>query len=138
MCHPGLDPAVMCAATTGPGLVNETCSAFVQGFMPSRSPGSIRRRTSPGPDRLHHDDADMMHHMRTTVDLPADVHRRAQRLASERHQSLSATVAELTIRGLASLGESAEISIDPVSGFPVLALGRRVTSEEVADALDDE
>ena len=76
--------------------------------------------------------------MRTTVDLPADVHERARRLAEERHQSLSATVAELTVRGLAALGEPATVSIDPVSGFPTLTLGRRVTAEQVAEALDDE
>jgi len=32
--------------------------------------------------------------MRTTVDLPPCVHRRAQELATERHRSLSATVAD--------------------------------------------
>jgi len=76
--------------------------------------------------------------MRTTVDLPADVHERAKRLADERGKSLSATLADLTIRGLASLGEPATISTDPVSGLPTLSLGRRVTSAEVAEALDDE
>jgi predicted transcriptional regulator len=76
--------------------------------------------------------------MRTTVDLPDDVHERAKQLASERRQSLSATVTELAIRGLASLGEPATISVDPVSGLPTLTLGRRVTSQDVAQALDDE
>jgi predicted transcriptional regulator len=76
--------------------------------------------------------------MRTTVDLPDDVHERAKRLAAERRQSLSATVAELTVRGLASLSEPATISVDPVTGLPVLSLGRRVTDQDVADALDDE
>jgi predicted transcriptional regulator len=76
--------------------------------------------------------------MRTTVDLPPAVHRRAQELARERHQSLSKVLADLTVRGLASLGESLELAIDPTSGFPVITLGRRITSAEVADALDDE
>ena len=76
--------------------------------------------------------------MRTTVDLPANVHERAKRIADERRQSLSATLADLTIRGLASLGEPATISSDPVSGLPTLTLGRRVTSDDVAAALDDE
>jgi hypothetical protein len=76
--------------------------------------------------------------MRTTVDLPADVHERAKQIADERHQSLSATVADLTVRGLASLGEPATISTDPVSGLPTLSLGRRITATEVAEALDDE
>jgi predicted transcriptional regulator len=76
--------------------------------------------------------------MRTTVDLPPAVHRRAQALAESRHQSLSATVADLTVRGLAALGEPVELVTDPVSGLPVINLGRRVTAGEVAAALDDE
>ncbi|MFN8129225.1 MAG: hypothetical protein U0R28_10540 [Candidatus Nanopelagicales bacterium] len=76
--------------------------------------------------------------MRTTVDLPPDAHRRAKQLAAERHQSLSATLADLMIRGLASLGEPATVSTDPTTGFPVLTLGRPVTSADVAEALDDE
>lgn len=76
--------------------------------------------------------------MRTTVDLPPEVHDRAKQLAHERRQSLSATLADLTIRGLASLGEPAKISTDPVSGLPTLTLGHRVTSGDMAEALDDE
>ncbi len=76
--------------------------------------------------------------MRTTVDLPPAVHRRASELARSRHQSLSAVVADLTIRGLAALDEPVVVATDPVSGFPAITLGRRVTSADVADALDDE
>ena len=76
--------------------------------------------------------------MRTTVDLPPAVHRRAQALAESRHQSLSATVADLAVRGLAALGEPIELATDPVSGLPVISLGRPVTAGEVAAALDDE
>ena len=76
--------------------------------------------------------------MRTTVDLPPAVHRRAHALARSRHQSLSATVADLTVRGLATLGEPIEVASDPVSGLPVISLGRAVTAAEIADVLDDE
>jgi len=76
--------------------------------------------------------------MRTTVDLPPAVHRRAQALAESRHQSLSATVADLTVRGLAALGQPVELATDPVSGLPVISLGRPVTAAEVAAMLDDE
>jgi len=76
--------------------------------------------------------------MRTTLDLPPAVHRRARDLAQERHQSLSAVVADLAIRGLATLGEPVKVATDPTSGFPVISLGRSVTSADVADALDDE
>jgi hypothetical protein len=76
--------------------------------------------------------------MRTTVDLPTEVHERAKRLADERRQSLSATLADLTIRGLASLGEPAAISVDPGTGLPTVSLGHRVNAADVAEALDDE
>ncbi len=76
--------------------------------------------------------------MRTTVDLPPAVHRRAQALAESRHQSLSATVADLTVRGLAALGQPVDLATDPVSGLPVISLGRPVTAAEVAAMLDDE
>lgn len=76
--------------------------------------------------------------MRTTTDLPPALHRRASELAKERHQSLSAVIAELAARGLATLGEPMKVTTDPVSGFPTVALGYRITSADVADALDDE
>lgn len=76
--------------------------------------------------------------MRTTVDLPPAVHRRAVELARARGQSLSATLAELTARGLSQLDEPLRISVDERSGFPVLSVGRRITSDDVAAALDDE
>jgi hypothetical protein len=47
-------------------------------------------------------------------------------------------VADLAIRGLAALGEPVTLATDPTSGFPVISLGRSVTSADVADALDDE
>jgi hypothetical protein len=59
-------------------------------------------------------------------------------LAQERHQSVSTAVADLAIRGLATLGEPVTVATDPTSGFPVSSLGREVTSDDVADALDDE
>ena len=76
--------------------------------------------------------------MRTTIDLPPAVHRRAMQLAEARGQSLSATVAELTARGLSQLDEPLTVSIDERSGFPMISVGRRITANDVADALDDE
>jgi hypothetical protein len=81
----------------------------------------------------------MMQDMRTTVDLPPAVHRRAQALAKSRGQSLSATIAELTVRGLAQIDEQVEIQIDPRSGFPVMRFGGPpITPQQVAAILDDE
>lgn len=76
--------------------------------------------------------------MRTTVDLPPAVHRRAQEIARRRGLSLSAVVADLTARGLIQLDEPAVIETDERSGFPVLSVGRRITSEQVAATLDEE
>jgi len=81
----------------------------------------------------------MMQSMRTTVDLPPGVHRRAQALARSRGQSLSATIADLTVRGLAQVDEPIEIRIDELSGFPVMRFGGpEITVEQVAAVLDDE
>lgn len=76
--------------------------------------------------------------MRTTVDLPPAVHRRAQEIAKRRGLSLSAVVAELTARGLIQLDEPAALGVDERSGFPVLSIGRSVRSTDVAAALDEE
>ena len=76
--------------------------------------------------------------MRTTVDLPPGVHRRARELASQRGVSLSTVVAELATRGRAQLNEPVSLSTDVRTGLPVLSLGRPVTSADVAALLDDE
>ena len=76
--------------------------------------------------------------MRTTVDLPPAVHRRAAQLARQRGQSLSSVIAELATYGLSRLNEPLVVTTDPQSGFPVVSLGRPITSEDVAEALDDE
>jgi hypothetical protein len=76
--------------------------------------------------------------LRTTVDLPPAVHRRARELAQERGESLSAVIAELTVRGLAQLDEPVIVKTDERSGLPVLSIGRRISADEVADLLDDE
>lgn len=76
--------------------------------------------------------------MRTTVDLPPALHRRAVALAASRGMSLSAVLAELTARGLSQLDEPLQIGVHPTSGFPVVSVGRRITSDEVVQALDDE
>ena len=76
--------------------------------------------------------------MRTTVDLPPAIHRRARELAESRGQSLSSVVADLAIRGLSQLDQPLVITTSPTSGFPVVSVGRTVTAEDVAEALDEE
>lgn len=76
--------------------------------------------------------------MRTTIDLPPAVHRRARELAAQRGQSLSSVLADLTVRGLAQLEAPVELTTDARTGLPVLSLGRRITSSEVADIVHAE
>ncbi len=76
--------------------------------------------------------------MRTTVDLPDAVHRRAKELAEARGQSMSVVIADLTVRGLSQLDEPVSVLTDPVSGYPMVSIGRRVTAAEVSDRLAEE
>lgn len=80
----------------------------------------------------------MMRSMRTTVDLPPAVHEQARRLADEQGRSLSAVVADLAVRGLAHLGEPVRIETSPITGLPVIRIGRPVTAAEVADLIDED
>ncbi len=75
--------------------------------------------------------------MRTTIDLPADLHRRALAIARDTSTSLSQTVAGLMRRGLEREDRPAEISRSPRTGLPVLHLGKVITSEDVR-SLEDE
>jgi hypothetical protein len=74
--------------------------------------------------------------MRTTIDLPDDLHRLAQSIARDTSRSLSATVADLMRRGLTDGGPRALLRSDR-TGLPVIRLGSVITSEDVR-TLDDE
>lgn len=76
--------------------------------------------------------------MRTTVDLPDDLHQLALSLSRDRRQSLSTVVADLMRRGLhaGQLTKDADSGIRNVDGFPVLYGGRPTTFDDVR-ALDD-
>jgi hypothetical protein len=76
--------------------------------------------------------------MRTTVDLPPAVHRRALEIARRSGRSLSAVVADLAVRGLGQLDQPIVIVTDGQSGFPVITIGRQVSSDQVATVLDEE
>lgn len=75
--------------------------------------------------------------VRTTIDLPDELHKLAQSIARDTHRTLSETVADLIRRGLAS-GSPAGRSVDPRTGFPVVSVGRIVTSEDVRSLEDEE
>jgi hypothetical protein len=70
--------------------------------------------------------------MRTTVDLPPAVHRRARELAAQRGVSLSSVLSDLTVRGLAQLDAPVKLITDRITGLPVLTLGRKVTASQAA------
>jgi hypothetical protein len=74
--------------------------------------------------------------MRTTIDLPEDLHRQAMAIARDTSQSFSQTVVELVRRGL-GLGHEPELTHSLRTGLPVVRLGRVVTSDDVR-ALEDE
>lgn len=76
--------------------------------------------------------------MRTTVDLPPAAYQRVKRMSQEQQQSLSRTIADLTIRGLAQLGEPVALGVSERTGLPVVSVGRPVTSEEVAEMLAED
>lgn len=84
--------------------------------------------------RLHHDAV-----MRTTIDLPEDLHRIAVGIARHTDRSLSVVVAELMQRGLVVVAEPGppSYSTDPQTGLPVVRSPRPVTDDDVR-ALDDE
>jgi hypothetical protein len=89
-------------------------------------------------DKAHlHQDA----MMRTTVDLPPDLHSVMHSLASSQRCSLSKVAVELMRRGLeaqtAGLAGTAAPTVSLVTGLPLVRLPRMVSSEDVR-ALDDE
>lgn len=82
--------------------------------------------------------------MRTTIDLPDDLHQIATSLARHTGRSLGQAVAELMRRGLAAseqpnrIGEAAAAyQLHPLTGLPVVASRQPVTEDDVK-ALDDE
>ena len=74
--------------------------------------------------------------MRTTIDLPDDLHRQAMSIARDTSRSLSETVADLMRRGLGH-GSPSDVSRSRVTGLPVVHLGTTITTDDVR-ALDDE
>jgi predicted transcriptional regulator len=74
--------------------------------------------------------------MRTTIDLPDDLHRQALSIARDTSRTLSETVADLIRRGLGR-GESTAISRSERTGLPVLRVGTVITTDDVR-ALDDD
>jgi hypothetical protein len=75
--------------------------------------------------------------VRTTIDLPDDLHAQAAAIARDTHQTLSQAVAGLIRRGLNS-GHSGEITTSARTGLPVTHLGKTITTEDVRQLEDDD
>jgi predicted transcriptional regulator len=75
--------------------------------------------------------------MRTTIDLPDDLHRQAVSIARDTSRSLSETVAALMRRGL-SQGLKGEIARSAVTGMPIVHLGTVITTDDVRALEDDQ
>jgi hypothetical protein len=78
--------------------------------------------------------------MRTTVDLPDDLHRIVNSLALHTQRSMSQTAAELIRRGLSSqvVGSGASaFTVHAKTRLPVVSSSRAITPEDVK-ALEDE
>jgi hypothetical protein len=74
--------------------------------------------------------------VRTTIDLPDDLHKQARAIARDTHRTLSETVVDLMRRGLGA-GRSTGLSTDPRTGLPLVSVGTIVTSEDVRSLDDD-
>jgi predicted transcriptional regulator len=74
--------------------------------------------------------------MRTTVELPEDLHQQVRAIARDTHRTFSDTVTDLMRRGLRS-DATTTLSSSPRTGLPVVTLGTVVTTEDVR-SLDDQ
>jgi hypothetical protein len=74
--------------------------------------------------------------VRTTIDLPADLHRLAITLARSNDQTLSQFVTGVLRRALLS-GDAPGVSMNERNGLPVVRLGRPITDQDVVAADDD-
>jgi Arc/MetJ family transcription regulator len=75
--------------------------------------------------------------MRTTIDLPDDLHQQALSIARDTRRTLSETVADLMRRGLGQ-GAPVEITRSESTGLPVVHLGKIITTEDVRSLEDGE
>ncbi len=76
--------------------------------------------------------------MRTTIDLPNDLHMRAKAIAHERSWTLNDVVVWLMRRGLEEAREEPVLVLDELTGILTLRGGPAVTAEEVERFLDED
>ena len=73
--------------------------------------------------------------MRTTIDLPSEIHQLIRQLAHEQSRTQSEIVTKLILKALGAPSNK-KISISE-SGMPVVSIGRHITAEDVK-TLEDE
>lgn len=76
--------------------------------------------------------------MRTTIDLPDELHRQAKTIARYRSWTLSEAIAWLMRRGLGEETSEPVYGRDELTGLPTVRFGRVVTSEEIEQFLDED
>lgn len=74
--------------------------------------------------------------MRTTIDIPDDLHRQALSIARDTSRTLSDIVAELMRRGLGQ-GTTSPAARSQRTGLPVVSLGKVITTDDVRSLEDD-
>lgn len=72
--------------------------------------------------------------MRTTIDLPPDIHRLARQLAHDQNTTMSAVIEQLIRVGL---GQDKVKIVKSRRGMPAVSVGRPITIEDVWE-LEDE
>lgn len=75
--------------------------------------------------------------MRTTIDLPPDLHRATLQIARDRGQTLSRIVTDLLRLALTGGSNDAHVDIDEETGLPVVRVGGRVTVDDVHSVEDE-
>lgn len=75
--------------------------------------------------------------MRTTIDLPAELHALAREIAHQQRKTMSDVITECVQRGLGIAPDVAVQIHTTGPGFPTVTLGRPITPEDVR-SLDDE
>ncbi|HET9875543.1 MAG TPA: antitoxin [Mycobacterium sp.] len=76
--------------------------------------------------------------MRTTINLPDDLHRRVVSLAKDTNATLSQAFVDLVRRGLGEQSATLAITVDEQTGLPQVTLGTVITTDDVRRALDEE
>lgn len=74
--------------------------------------------------------------VRTTIDLPDDIHALAREIAHQQRKTLSQVITEFVRVGLEPAAGRGDAPPPPEPGLPSVRIGRRVTIEDVRSLED--